>query len=151
VFSTPRVAAGALFLDDGGRILLLRPSYKPHWDIPGGYSGVGESPRAACGREIYEELGLRVRIGQLLSVDWAPSPDEGDKILFIFDAHPLTDEQLRSIEFRDGEIAEYRFVSPADLDQFTIPRLSRRLHSTLAAHAHHRATYLEDGEFAVSG
>ena len=36
-FATPRVAAGALFFDDRGRVLLVHPTYKDTWDIPGGY------------------------------------------------------------------------------------------------------------------
>lgn len=57
-FATPRVAAGALFLDSGGRVLLVHPTYKDIWDIPGGYVERGESPAAACRREVAEELGL---------------------------------------------------------------------------------------------
>ena len=58
--ATPRVAAGALFSDESGRVLLVKPTYKKTWDIPGGYVEPGESPRAACIREIREELGLSV-------------------------------------------------------------------------------------------
>jgi ADP-ribose pyrophosphatase YjhB (NUDIX family) len=143
--ATPRISAGALFLDDQGRILLLRPTYKSYWDIPGGYVEPGESPRAACAREIYEELGIRVRVGRLLSVDWAPHPDEGDKVLFIFDAGWLTAEQLAQITFQDGEIAEYAFVEPERLEQFTIPRLIRRLRATIRALTDRQPAYLEDG------
>ena len=57
-FATPRVAAGALFFDDAGRVLLVHPTYKDTWDIPGGYVERGESPAAACRRELQEELGL---------------------------------------------------------------------------------------------
>lgn len=63
----PRVAAGALFLDAAGRVLLVRPTYKRHWDITGGYVGPGESPRAACIREIHEELGIHNRWACTLS------------------------------------------------------------------------------------
>ncbi|WP_230511641.1 NUDIX domain-containing protein [Salinispora arenicola] len=52
--ATPRVAAGALFLNNEGHVLLVHPSYKKHWDIPGGYVEPGESPRAACIREVEE-------------------------------------------------------------------------------------------------
>ena len=58
-FATPRVAAGALFFDDQGRVLLVHPTYKDTWDIPGGYVERGESPAAACRRELKEELGHR--------------------------------------------------------------------------------------------
>src|SRR5438477_3570465 len=102
----PLVAAGALFTDAAERILMVRPTYKKHWDIPGGYVEPGESPRAACEREVREELGLTVQVGPLLVVDWAPAEDEGDKILYIFDAGRMTDERLETAVFGDGEIAE---------------------------------------------
>jgi 8-oxo-dGTP diphosphatase len=53
----PLVAAGALFTDPAGRLLMVRPTYKEFWDIPGGYVEPGESPRDACTREVREELG----------------------------------------------------------------------------------------------
>ncbi|MGW6244366.1 NUDIX domain-containing protein [Streptomyces roseolus] len=31
-----RVAAGVLFFDDAGRVLLVDPVYKEPWEIPGG-------------------------------------------------------------------------------------------------------------------
>jgi len=34
--ATPRVAAGVLFRDAQGRVLLVKPTYKDGWDIPGG-------------------------------------------------------------------------------------------------------------------
>jgi ADP-ribose pyrophosphatase YjhB (NUDIX family) len=144
--ATPLVAAGALFTDNDGSVLLVRPTYKPYWDIPGGYAEPGESPGSACVREVREELGLRVPIGRLLSVDWAPHPDEGAKILFVFDGGSLTDDQLATIAFRDGEIAEYRFVAPSEIERLTIPRLARRLLTTLNLQADGRSSaYLEDG------
>ena len=52
-FATPRIAAGALFVDDD-RILLVHKTYGNGWDIPGGYAEVSESPAAACQRELKE-------------------------------------------------------------------------------------------------
>lgn len=77
--ATPRVAAGALFFDEAGRILLVKPHYKEGWDIPGGYVEPGESPRAACIREVQEELGVSPAIGGHLVVDWAPAEHEATR------------------------------------------------------------------------
>jgi 8-oxo-dGTP diphosphatase len=63
----PRVAAGALFCDDAGRVLLVKPTYKEGWDLPGGYVEPGETPTEACVREIKEELGSAVRSDPCLS------------------------------------------------------------------------------------
>ena len=54
--ATPRVAAGALIRNPAGQILLVKPTYKDGWDIPGGYVEPGESPGAACLRELKEEI-----------------------------------------------------------------------------------------------
>src|SRR3954451_7207137 len=88
-----RVAAGVLMHDDQGRLLMVRPTYKDGWDIPGGYVEPDESPAQAAERGLAEELNLRRIPGRLLVVDWAPHPAKGDKLLFVFDgvervAHP---------------------------------------------------------------
>ncbi|MER7330954.1 MULTISPECIES: NUDIX hydrolase [unclassified Micromonospora] len=143
--ATPRVAAGALFFNDEGHVLLVRPSYKKHWDIPGGYVEPGESPRAACMREIQEELGLTIAVGPMLVVDWAPAEHEGDKLLFIFDAGFLTTEQEQAIRFADGELTEWRYVTSGDLDHHGPLRLTRRLRTAIAAHNSGNAAYAEHG------
>jgi 8-oxo-dGTP pyrophosphatase MutT (NUDIX family) len=140
-----RLAAGALFLDTAGRILVLRPTYKRHWDIPGGYVEPGESPYTACVREIGEELGIAPRVGQMLVVDWAPAEHEGDKILYVFDGGSLTDDDVRRIVFEDGEITEFRYVEPAGLDDLVPARLARRLHTALVARQAGRTIYAEHG------
>jgi ADP-ribose pyrophosphatase YjhB (NUDIX family) len=51
------MAATAFFRDEQGRVLLVNPSYKETWDLPGGAVKAEESPHAACRREVAEELG----------------------------------------------------------------------------------------------
>jgi site-specific DNA recombinase len=87
-FATPRLAAGALFVRDD-KVLLVRKTYGHRWDIPGGYVDRGESPAAACEREIREELGLNRTVRRLLVHDWAPNDSEGDKVLYVFDCGEL--------------------------------------------------------------
>ncbi|MFI6762459.1 NUDIX domain-containing protein [Micromonospora sp. NPDC050417] len=147
--ATPRVAAGALFFDTEGRVLLVKPHYKNHWDIPGGYVEPGESPRAACIREVAEELGLSVDVGPHLVVDWAPADNEGDKILFIFDGGTLSEDDQRRIVFRDGELAEWRFVAADDLDAYGPARLTRRMRTAATARRRGRAAYAEHGSEPV--
>jgi ADP-ribose pyrophosphatase YjhB (NUDIX family) len=133
-------------VDDLGRILLVRPTYKSYWDIPGGYVEPGETPRTACIREVHEELGIRPTIGELLTVDWAPHPNEGDKVLFIFDGGTLSDEMLAQVQFQDGEIDQYDFVTIDRLPELTIDRLTHRLRESLAARRGGTPMYLEHGQ-----
>jgi len=135
-------AAGALFVDERGRVLLVEPTYKPGWEIPGGVIEAGETPSAACIREIAEELGLNVHVGRLLVVDWAPHP-RGEKVLFVFDGGLLRDATVQRIRLQDEELASYRFVPPGEIGSWLPPRLTRRMTAALAAKADGSIHYLE--------
>jgi ADP-ribose pyrophosphatase YjhB (NUDIX family) len=142
--ATPRVAAGALILDPHGRVLLVKPTYKDGWDIPGGYVEPGESPAAACARELAEEIGLRWQAGRLLLVDWAPHPKEGDKLLFVFDGGTLG--HAGEVTPDGVEISEARFHEPGELSGLMPERLSRRLAAALAtAEVGESDVYAENG------
>jgi 8-oxo-dGTP diphosphatase len=143
--ATPRVAAGALFIDEHDRVMLVRPDYKPHWDIPGGYVEPGETPLQACAREVREELGITPAIGSLLVVDWAPNPAEGDKVLFVFEGGTLDAEGRTRIRLDLAELAEYAFFDTVALDHVLIPRLARRLLAAIEAREHGNVVYLEHG------
>jgi hypothetical protein len=94
---------------------------------------------------VKEELGIDVDVNALLSVDWAPHKDEGDKLLFIFDGGTLTPGRVQSLPFEDGEVGEARFVGESDLDEYTVPRLADRLRSTVKGVRSKRVVYLEHG------
>ncbi|MFE2440810.1 NUDIX domain-containing protein [Streptomyces sp. NPDC059426] len=142
----PRMAAGAVFFDAQGRILLVRPSYKPMWEIPGGYIETGESPLSACRREVEEELGITPPIGALLVVDWAPNEAEGDKVLYLFDGGEMSSNTAATIKLASAELLAAEFHAVEDLDQLLIPRLVRRVKQAMAARKQGLPVYLEHGE-----
>jgi 8-oxo-dGTP diphosphatase len=143
-FATPRIAAGALFAD-GERLMLVRKTYGNGWDIPGGYAEAGESPAAACQRELKEELSIDREPEQLLVVDWAPHPDEGDKILYVFTCGALGSDEAH-IRLGDGELDRWEWVPVSRLGDYVIPRLARRLAHAWGALADGIPVYLEHGE-----
>ena len=49
-------------------ILLMRRSDNGHWGLPGGFVELGESVANAARREVVEETGWSVEIGQLIGV-----------------------------------------------------------------------------------
>lgn len=141
----PRMAAGALFFDAAGRVLMVEPSYKDYWEIPGGYVETGESPLQACVREVREELGITPPIGRLLAVDWAPSTKEGDKVLYLFDGGQLSDKLLSQIALQPDELLSYEFLARNDVAGRTIPRLARRIQAAMDARDQVAPVYLEHG------
>jgi 8-oxo-dGTP diphosphatase len=61
-FEAPRVAVGAIVINDG-KILLVKRNKAPHkdlWTIPGGSVELGETLQEAAEREIREETGLTI-------------------------------------------------------------------------------------------
>ena len=71
-----RMSAGALFYNSDGKVLLVKPTYRDKWLIPGGIVEKDESPRQACEREIKEELSLIVSVSRILCIDYIPSSEK---------------------------------------------------------------------------
>ena len=85
-----RMGAGVLVRDSDDRVLLVEPTYKPDWEIPGGTIELDESPRTGCAREVREELGLDLAVGRLLVFEWQPSAhDRTESLLFVYDGGVL--------------------------------------------------------------
>jgi 8-oxo-dGTP diphosphatase len=144
VLPTKVVAAGMLFRSRDGRVLLVQPTYKPTWEIPGGVVEENEPPAAAAAREVAEELGLAVRPGALLVVDHSPArPDRPvDLIAFVFDGGTLTQEQLAAVVLQESEIASFRFVTLPEAEALLSPILFRRVAACAGATS---PRYLENG------
>jgi 8-oxo-dGTP pyrophosphatase MutT (NUDIX family) len=138
---TKTSAGGALIRDSTGRVLFVVPTYKAVLDIPGGMTEDDESPKAAARREIREELGLDVRLGRLLVVDWTPRNGVWrDCHQFVFDGGVV-----------DGAVAcdpELEGVLHLTLDEARpriYPSLHRRLTLAVAALESGTTRYAEFG------
>ena len=138
------VSAGALIYDQAGRLLILKPTYKTGWTIPGGVMEAdGETPWDACRREVREECGIEVHGGRLACVDFRPArPGRPGGVRFLFDCGAADDAALAAITVQPEEVAEYRLVPPDDALALLRPPIRRRVR---AATRHRRCVYLENG------
>lgn len=138
-----RVGAGVLLTDRAGRILLVEPTYKKDWEIPGGLVEGGESPSEAAAREVREELGLDLAVGELLVVHYTDGgarwPTDG--LMFVFDGGGLVDEP-RFVLPAD-ELRSWEFVAADLLHDYVSDRLARRLRLALTARRERKLMYLE--------
>ncbi|WP_035794083.1 NUDIX domain-containing protein [Kitasatospora mediocidica] len=141
--SLPRsyTAAGTLLSDEAGRILVLKPNYRPGWQFAGGTVDPGEDAYECARRELLEETGLRIEPGRLLVVSWAHPSAELDHpaVHFIFDAGTVP--VGTPIDLQEEELEEYRWVEPAEAMVLLGPARELRLRAALAAR--------EDGEVRI--
>lgn len=145
--SLPRTrgAAAALLLDDLGRVLLVKPTYKDGWFLPGGVIEEGESPLSACVRECEEELGFTPNLHGLVCVDWGPPRDGIDAVnIFVFSGS-ITPDEIARIRLPPDELSDHALVTPGQLSDLVPPHVARRMEPSLRAAIEARPVYLEDG------
>jgi 8-oxo-dGTP pyrophosphatase MutT (NUDIX family) len=141
-----RMAAGALFVDGAGGVLLVDPVYRDTWDLPGGVVEAEESPHAACRREVAEELGLDRRPGRVLALDWVPSrPGRPEGLVVVYDGGLLAAGEVDAITLPEDELAGFAFVAADELAARVMPVVARRIAACLDAKAAGTAASLEDG------
>jgi 8-oxo-dGTP diphosphatase len=145
-YEVPRLpaSAGALIADRSGRLLVLKPTYKAGWTVPGGQiEADGESPWEACRREVREETGLVVPGVRLACVDYLrPRPGRPGGLRFLFDCGTFGDGEIAGIVLQATEISEHRFVDAGTAVRLLSGPVGRRVGATLAAAG---PVYLEDG------
>nr|WP_145157385.1 NUDIX domain-containing protein [Paenibacillus terrae] len=123
------IGSAAIILDAEGRVLLVKHSYgKQNWDLPGGKAEENESAQETAKREVFEEVGMEVLIGNLTGIyyDW-----DYDIHHFVFLA---TIKDTRAPQPSSPEIVECGFYSrdelPRPISDFTIRRIEDALRNT---------------------
>jgi len=142
-----RMAVAALIFNEQGQILILKPSYKKYWILPGGVVEKDESLAVALTREIKEEIDLDITNFKLAALDYcAPSLRNGvqntESLQILFDCGAI-DSITEALIIVDGdEIIEYKFC---DVEE-TLKLLSKPLRKRVGSYLDGRETvYLENG------
>ena len=120
----------AAVVERDGRYLITRRLEGTHlaglWEFPGGKILPGEQPEDALRRELEEELGVEVAVGELIqTVDWA-YPEKSVRLLFFRCALAGEPTPLEGQEMRWVAAADLPTYSFPEADATLITRLSRR-------------------------
>ena len=139
-----RMSAGAIFLDGKGKVLLLKPTYKETWLIPGGVVEKDESPREACEREVLEEIGLEIAAEKLLVISYGKATAEkSESLQFIFFGSVLDDEAIRKIVLDNREISTFSFCEVGEIEKYLVESSKRKVLKSIEALEKNNTIYIE--------
>lgn len=102
-----KVSVNALIETSDG-MLLVKPSYKKGWDLPGGIVESDESPVEGLRREIVEELGISAEIGGLRCVDYIRSDWESRPVIMLIFSATIN---INEVCVDGQELIDWRIVS----------------------------------------
>jgi mutator protein MutT len=114
----PTVTATAAIVERGGKYLITQRRPGGHmplaWEFPGGKLEPDEAPAACLAREVLEEVGARVRVGEILDVSFYPY--ERFNVLLLFYECVLLEGEPCPCDCR-----AVRWISPEELPRYDFP------------------------------
>ena len=127
--TSPLVGAGAVIVEDGKVLLVKRkaPPKAGYYSIPGGLVEVGESVREAAKREVLEETGLIVEVGELIDVIDNIVRDEDGRVKYHY---VIVDYLARPVGGKlkeSSDAAEARWVPFDKLRDLKLTESTKRL------------------------
>lgn len=131
---TKGVGVMVAYTDPQGHVLVVKPNYKPGWNLVGGYVDHNEAPLDAAIRETTEEIGLEVEPGRLqfVGVHYLPPAKYPDFVRLMFTAS-LSAGEVAAISIADDELDEYKFVTLDELSQLTERPVTVAMHAILTS------------------
>jgi len=141
-----RMASAALLFNEQDQVLLVQPTYKESWELPGGVIELDESPKGALIREVKEELNIQLEpqnIKFLLLDYMAGNGCITEALMFVFSGGLLSEEQLKSIRLPEDELKSYKFAEQSEAAALLGTNLGDRLLRAIEAQKSGSSSYFE--------
>jgi len=144
VFPTKRMSVAALILNNKDELLIVKPSYRDGWLLPGGIVEKDESPSEACKREVKEELGVIVNLTELVLLDYTEKCNKYEEgFHIIFRCEDFTEENASNLKLKSDELSEYTFVASNLFEIYFNGVILDRLKSIFDSNKKNRVEYME--------
>jgi len=123
-----KIAQKAIIVKEN-KVLLVRDPRMDEiiWEIPGGRMNIDEEPRAAVSREIREELGIDIVVGEVVHMEQFIQGSEG-KRAFVIVYESLFKDENQEIVMSSDEVCEIAWVTQSDYENYPLfPEYKRAL------------------------
>ena len=109
------IGAGVLIFNKSHQLLIVKPSYKDGWSIPGGGVDIDETPMLAALRETKEEINLDLENIVLVCVEYTTKKGiKPETLQFIFNGGELDVNEISKIFLDKNEHSEFKFVEVSE-------------------------------------
>lgn len=124
------IAAVSAFVVRQGKILLVRRGRHPgygEWSLPGGVIELGETARQAAAREVLEECGVTVQIGDIVDHLDAIFLDEEKRVRYHYVIVVFQGEYVAGQIVNSPENLDARWVDLGETDGYRLSKTAGRL------------------------
>ena len=140
-----RMASAILLVTDQNQVVVVKPTYKSQWEVPGGIVEKEESPLRGALREVKEELNITLSADDIVlaSLDYmAAGKVKSEALMFLF-ATRIPQDRLLDIRTDNQEISEYRIIAPTEATTYLGDMLGARVQRGVHAFLHGTVAYFE--------
>ena len=108
-----KIIVHALIKNEKGYLVTKRSknetTFPEYWDIPGGLAEYGETPKEALIRETKEEVGLSIKLKEIIHED--SNLDKTKNLIFIRLVYLCkVKNNIKDITIQEEEHSEYKFI-----------------------------------------
>jgi ADP-ribose pyrophosphatase YjhB (NUDIX family) len=130
----PIVGVGAVVVKDGHALVVRRATepLRGEWSVPGGMLELGEKLREGIAREVKEETGLEVEVGEVLDVFDSIFPDAEGRtqyhyVLIDFLCRPVAGEVRASSDVSDARWVTAEQATNLQMKEATVGLIRKAL------------------------
>ncbi|MGB8654864.1 MAG: NUDIX hydrolase [Candidatus Acidiferrales bacterium] len=125
----PVVGVGGVVISQGRMLLIRRgtPPLEGQWSIPGGTLELGETIAEGVRRELAEETGLDVRVGELIEVFERIFPDSDGRLRYHFVILDYLCEAERGEPRAGSDVTAVAWATETELDEYSLTPIATRV------------------------
>jgi len=125
----PMVGVGGVVIANGRTLLIRRggPPLEGRWSIPGGMLEVGETLLEGVRRELAEETGLEVQVGELIEVFERINRDGDGKARYHFVIADYLCELVGGDARAGSDVTDVAWAAPEELGKYSLTGMATRV------------------------